>query len=242
MTPVAASSTTSRRRRSTYLVDGNGAAVSSSIGAAGLTGGGSSNAKLALVDWVADRARRVAAMDVLGREGRKLPEEEEAAAAAAAEPSKVGFLELFRFATRREASMMVVGLVAAAFAGLAMPVWLYLLAQSLKTFNDIGKIINAGGDVSILQKQMDKLIYSFAIVGAVSLFSGTVYVAVFTYTGTYDTGTAVFGLFERFLTRTRSIEYQLEVGRAAPQTQMNVIVSFFCCFPRRNNDTQWHVI
>lgn len=64
-----------------------------------------------------------------------------------------------------------------------MPVWLLLLAQSLETFNDIGKIINAGGSIDILADQLYKLVYSFAIVGAVSLFSGAAYVALWTYTG-----------------------------------------------------------
>jgi ATP-binding cassette subfamily B (MDR/TAP) protein 1 len=82
---------------------------------------------------------------------------------------------------------MVAGLVSAGIAGLAMPVWLMLLAQSLETFNDIAKIVRAGGNMSILVDQMNQLIYSFAIVGAVSLFSGTFYVAIFTYTGERQT-------------------------------------------------------
>ena len=82
---------------------------------------------------------------------------------------------------------MAAGLCSAAIAGLSMPVWLLLLANSLETFNNIGKIVRAGGDISILADQMNQLIYSFAIVGAVSLFSGTFYVAIFTYTGERQT-------------------------------------------------------
>lgn len=104
-----------------------------------------------------------------------------------APPPEVSLWKLFSFSTARERWLMVLGLAAAFVAGLSMPVWLYLLAQSLETFNNIGKIINAGGDISILKDQLYSLIYSFAIVGFVSLVSGAVYVAVFTYTGERQT-------------------------------------------------------
>lgn len=75
----------------------------------------------------------------------------------------------------------------AAIAGLAMPVWLLLLAQSLQTFNNIGKIIAAGGDISILSDELYRLIYSFALLGVVTLISGSAYVALWTYTGERQT-------------------------------------------------------
>ena len=68
-----------------------------------------------------------------------------------------------------------------------MPVWLLLLAQSLEIFNQIGSIIAAGGSYTILLDEMYKLIYSFAIVGAISLVSGTTYVALWTYIGEQQT-------------------------------------------------------
>ena len=70
---------------------------------------------------------------------------------------------------------------------ICLPVWLLLLAQSLEIFNQIGSIIAAGGSYTILLDEMYKLIYSFAIVGAISLVSGTTYVALWTYIGEQQT-------------------------------------------------------
>jgi hypothetical protein len=70
--------------------------------------------------------------------------------AAATEPSKIGFLSMFYFSTFNEKIWMIVGLFISAIAGLAMPVWLLLLSKSLETFNDIGSIVAAGGDIGIL--------------------------------------------------------------------------------------------
>lgn len=68
-----------------------------------------------------------------------------------------------------------------------MELTLLLLAQSLETFNQIGTIIAQGGSYTILLDEMYKLIYSFAIVGAISLVSGTTYVALWTYIGEAQT-------------------------------------------------------
>lgn len=100
---------------------------------------------------------------------------------------RIGFFALFRYSTRKEKWLMMLGLVMSAIAGLSMPVWLLLLAESLETFNQIGSIIAAGGSIDILLDQMYQLIYSFAIVGAVSLISGTTYVALWTYIGEQQT-------------------------------------------------------
>ena len=100
---------------------------------------------------------------------------------------RVGLFALFRYATRNEKWLMIVGIIMAAVAGLSMPVWLLLLAQSLEIFNQIGSIIAAGGSYTILLDEMYKLIYSFAIVGAISLVSGTTYVALWTYIGEQQT-------------------------------------------------------
>ena len=67
-----------------------------------------------------------------------------------------------------------------------MPAWLLLLAKSLETFNDLGKLINSvGGEaaVEILKNQLYQLCWSFAVVGFVSLLSGSIYVSIWTYTG-----------------------------------------------------------
>jgi ATP-binding cassette, subfamily B (MDR/TAP), member 1 len=100
---------------------------------------------------------------------------------------RVGLFALFRYSTRKEKWLMIVGIIMAAVAGLSLPVWLLLLAQSLEIFNQIGSIIAAGGSYTILLDEMYKLIYSFAIVGAISLVSGTTYVALWTYIGEQQT-------------------------------------------------------
>mmetsp|Transcript_13772 Transcript_13772/g.29973 ORF Transcript_13772/g.29973 Transcript_13772/m.29973 type:complete len:1335 (+) Transcript_13772:61-4065(+) len=100
---------------------------------------------------------------------------------------RVGLFALFDYSTKNERMLMIVGIIMAAIAGLSMPVWLLLLAQSLEVFNQIGSIIAAGGSYTILLDEMYKLIYSFAIVGAISLVSGTTYVALWAYVGEQQT-------------------------------------------------------
>jgi ATP-binding cassette subfamily B (MDR/TAP) protein 1 len=172
---------------------------------AGLAGAGSISATDILVNSIQQRVNHLAATDLAlssTGEGNNYdgstdyyPNVDVApvvgatttAAATATEPRKIGFLSMFYFSTLNEKILMIVGLFSAAIAGLAMPVWLLLLAKSLETFNDIGTIVAAGGDISILQDEMNKLIYSFAIVGAVTLVSGTCYVAIWSYTGETQT-------------------------------------------------------
>ena len=98
-------------------------------------------------------------------------------------PRKIGFFSLFQYATAHEKALLILGTLASAISGLSMPVWLILLGESLETFNQIAAIIAAGGSYSILLDEMIKLIYSFAIVGGVSLISGTAYVAIWSYVG-----------------------------------------------------------
>ena len=101
-------------------------------------------------------------------------------------PERVSAMALLSYSTRREKWLMLGGLISAGVAGLAMPVWLLLLAKSLETFNNLGKLINSvGGDaaVEILKDQLYQLCWSFAVVGFVSLLSGSVYVSMWTYTG-----------------------------------------------------------
>lgn len=100
---------------------------------------------------------------------------------------RVGLLALFDYSTKNERWLMVVGIIMAAVAGLSMPVWLLLLGESLEVFNQIGTLIAAGGSVTILLDEMYKLIYSFAIVGAISLISGTAYVSLWAYVGEQQT-------------------------------------------------------
>ena len=147
-----------------------------SVLSAGLAGAASSSAGSVLVDWVSSRAKRFASLEVMDR---FFPKSEPVTEGL----QKVSFMTLFSFSTTQEVWLMLAGLVSSSIAGLSMPVWLLLLAQSLETFNNIGKIVNAGGDISVLQDEMDKLVISFAVLGAVSLFSGAMYVSLWTYTG-----------------------------------------------------------
>ena len=166
-------------------------AAKSGIFNAGLTGGGRTSATDVLVDFMASTAKKNAATDlaVNGKDG----DGNAAAAVASAglseaeKPKRVGMLALFSFATFSEGMMMIAGTVMAIISGLSMPVWLLLLAQSLETFNNIGKIIGAGGDISIISDELFKLIYSFAILGVVTLIAGSAYVAIWTYTGERQT-------------------------------------------------------
>ncbi|KAL3912758.1 MAG: hypothetical protein SGILL_006759, partial [Bacillariaceae sp.] len=162
--------------------------LTSGIFNAGLTGGGRTSATDVLVDFMASTAKKNAATDLAVNGG---DDDEKAAAVGGLsedeKPKRVGMLALFSFATFGEGMWMIAGTVFAVISGLSMPVWLLLLAQSLQTFNNIGKIIGAGGDISILSDELYKLIYSFAILGVVTLIAGSAYVAIWTYTGERQT-------------------------------------------------------
>jgi len=152
---------------------------------AGFLGGGTTSAGDELI-------RSIQELPLIREEGAKPPTDVAEAAGAVTkkeEPEKkrVGLFALFRYSTNNERILMVVGIVSAAIAGLSMPVWLLVLAQSLELFNQIGSLIAAGGSVDILLDQMYALIYSFAIVGAVSLVSGATYVSLWTYIGEQQT-------------------------------------------------------
>ena len=152
---------------------------------AGFIGGGTTSAGEELI-----RSIQLAAVEEEGLEPTKVPltaEETAAADEAKKEKKRVGFFQMFRYSTDKERGLMILGIIMAAIAGLSMPVWLLLLAQSLEVFNQIGTIIAQGGSIDILLNEMYKLIYSFAIVGGVSLISGTTYVAVWTYVGEQQT-------------------------------------------------------
>lgn len=98
---------------------------------------------------------------------------------------RIGLLKLLQYATKTERSLMLLGIVMAAISGLCMPTWLLLLAQSLSTFNQIGQLLATVGEqaIDILLGELYKLIYSFAIVGAITLISGTLYVSLWNYVG-----------------------------------------------------------
>eukprot|EP00978_Attheya_sp_CCMP212_P033859 scaffold138886_cov47-Attheya_sp.AAC.1 len=102
---------------------------------------------------------------------------------------KVSFLSLLMFSTRKEKGLMALGLVAAFFYGLGLPVWLLLLARALDTFNNLsilGDTILEGGSVALfdlIEDELYEMVLAFVYVGIVSLFTGTIYVGVWTYTG-----------------------------------------------------------
>jgi ATP-binding cassette subfamily B (MDR/TAP) protein 1 len=131
-------------------------------------------ASTVLVEWASKRAEEAAFYS------------QPDAPAAPESPPKVSLLALLSFSTRRERWLMGFGILWAGVSGLAMPVWLLLLANSLDTFNNLGKIISTVGSAAAadqLKSQMDTLIWSFVILGVVSLFSGSFYVSLWTYTG-----------------------------------------------------------
>ena len=169
------------------------------VRAAGLAGAGSTDATGTLIDIVNNRLRRMVGLekkdqapviDEAAMDDREKAIRQAQLASAEDDDSKkkkVRFLALFSFSTTNERWWMVFGTIFAIISGLAMPVWLYLLAESLETFNNIGKLISAGADISIIRDELYKLIYSFAILGGVTLVSGSCYVASWTYTGEKQT-------------------------------------------------------
>ena len=105
------------------------------------------------------------------------------------EKNRVGLFTLLKYSTTNERYLMSIGILMAAISGLCMPTWLLLLAQSLDTFNQIGQLIATMGPdaVNVLLGELYKLIYSFAIVGAITLISGSIYVSLWTYVGEAQT-------------------------------------------------------
>lgn len=138
----------------------------SSVNSAGLVGGGSTSAANEVIRFI-------------NRSGDGRNE--------GMEKKRVGLFAMFRYSSTTERWMMALGIIMAAIAGLSMPIWLLLLAESLETFNNIGKLLSQGASITILLDEMYKLIYSFAIVGAVSLVSGFAYVSIWTYVGEQQT-------------------------------------------------------
>ena len=99
-------------------------------------------------------------------------------------PAKVSFLSLLSYSTTKEKCLMAFGLVMAAISGCAVPTWLILLANGLDKFSNLGFLINAGANLmDVVQEELNKLVIAFAILGAISLISGSLYVSIWTYTG-----------------------------------------------------------
>lgn len=168
-----------RGKSSTRMVQTESAALLQRA-SAGLVGGGATSAGMELLKSIQE-------MEPPSMKEAEPKAEMEAIKQPETERKRVGLFALFRYSTTRERWLMAAGMVSATIAGLSMPVWLLLLAQSLQTFNEIGTIIAAGGSITILLDEMYKLIYSFAIVGGVSLFSGAAYVSTWTYVGEAQT-------------------------------------------------------
>jgi ATP-binding cassette subfamily B (MDR/TAP) protein 1 len=79
---------------------------------------------------------------------------------------------------------MVLGLLMAVVSGCAVPVWLILLAKSLDQFSNMAYLVNAGADIyGVIQGELNELVVAFAVLGGVSLVSGSMYVSLWTYTG-----------------------------------------------------------
>ncbi|KAL3929994.1 MAG: hypothetical protein SGARI_004610, partial [Bacillariaceae sp.] len=101
--------------------------------------------------------------------------------------TKVSIWKMLSFSTGGERWLMVFGLICAFFAGLGIPVWLGLLANALDTFSNLGRLINANpgnsGLMDTLQDQLLQLSLAFMIVGVIVFVTGSMYVAIWTYTG-----------------------------------------------------------
>ena len=100
--------------------------------------------------------------------------------------TKVSLMKMLSFSTCGEKWLMAFGLICAFFAGLGIPTWLGLLANALDTFSNLGRLINAGagdGLMATLQDQLLQLSLAFMIVGAIVFVTGSMYVAIWTYTG-----------------------------------------------------------
>mmetsp|Transcript_23253 Transcript_23253/g.34328 ORF Transcript_23253/g.34328 Transcript_23253/m.34328 type:complete len:1363 (+) Transcript_23253:161-4249(+) len=101
-----------------------------------------------------------------------------------AQKPKVSLWTLLKYATPKETWLMALGVIMAALSGCAVPVWLILLANGLDKFSNLGFLINAGADLlDVVQKELNNLCIAFAVLGAVSLATGGLYVSIFTYTG-----------------------------------------------------------
>ena len=99
-------------------------------------------------------------------------------------PAKVSILSLLSYSTTKEKCLMAFGLVMAAVSGCAVPTWLVLLANGLDKFSNLGFLINAGANlIDVVQEELNKLVIAFAILGAISLIAGSLYVSIWTYTG-----------------------------------------------------------
>lgn len=99
---------------------------------------------------------------------------------------KVSLFRLLSYSTTSERWLMAFGLLCAAAAGCGLPFWLVLLAQALNKLSNLGVLISSiGGDGldALLQEELNRLVIAFVIVGVIALVCGTLYVAIWTYTG-----------------------------------------------------------
>ena len=102
------------------------------------------------------------------------------------EAQKVLLPVLLSFLTTREKWLMAFGLIMAALSGLAVPTWLVLLARGLDTFSNLAYLLDAAEEydtMSQIMHELNKLVVSFAVLGGVSLITGSLYVSIWTYTG-----------------------------------------------------------
>lgn len=100
--------------------------------------------------------------------------------------AKVSLWRLLSYSTWKERGLMMFGVAMATFSGLAIPLWLVLLAQSLDSLSNLASLIATVGNAAIMDVLMNKLrelCLAFAVVGFVSLVTGSLYVSIWTYTG-----------------------------------------------------------
>lgn len=82
---------------------------------------------------------------------------------------------------------MALGTISAFISGLGIAAWLVMLAKSLDKFSTLGKLIqeigNTGGLSEVLQTELNRLVAGSFVIGFIALISGSLYCAIWTYTG-----------------------------------------------------------
>lgn len=100
--------------------------------------------------------------------------------------AKVSLWRFLSYSTVQERVLMIVGLLAATLGGCGIPAWLVLLAKTLDQLSNLQFLADVGSVdaiMDVINDELARLCTAFAVVGAVCLVAGTLYVSVWTYCG-----------------------------------------------------------
>lgn len=130
-------------------------------------------------------------IDYWKRGGKATDDEKDSAATGEGEGDgkTVSIFALLSYSTTKERALMVFGLCMATLSGLGLPAWLILLSMALDRFSDIATLMthsSGAGLQDLLQQELEKLVIAFFSVGVLSLITGSLYVAIWTYTGEHQ--------------------------------------------------------